>query len=194
MALYTSDITDTSKIVFMSEEVNVLEHTIYGDGTINNNELVLNGGETARFNITDDYNSKEINYIKLKVNIVCNNVKTDYEYLNIIKITGKGHKSSANKTFNKNFTFKFENENYYENELVFKIDDMYIDDMYIYISNNSNTQIRVTEFKTYRNEVEINSSNISNYQQDTGTYIEPRTDTPNNLYPGRIWFRTDYIV
>ena len=60
MALYTSDITDTSKIVFMSEEVNVLEHTIYGDGTIDNNELVLNGGETARFNITDDYNGKQL--------------------------------------------------------------------------------------------------------------------------------------
>lgn len=161
-----SKITDTSNINWDNSVIDILQAPKSGGGTISGGVLTLQANESATFNLSGSLSGKEVNYLKMKITSRCNNANTDYQYKNIIKVAGSGVNNNTQSNINQYLFFKFDNEDYYDDELVFSIDNTKLTSFSLTITNKMSSTMTVTNWKLQRNYVEVNSDNFDEYAND----------------------------
>ena len=168
-----SKITDTSNINWDNNIIDILQAPKTGGGTISGGVLTLQANESATFNLSGSLSGKEVNYLKMKITSSSNNANTDYQYQNIIKVAGSGVNNNTQSNINQYLFFKFNNEDYYDDELVFSIDNTKLTSFSLTITNKMSSTMTITNWKLQRNYVEVNSDNFSEYASD---YMDMKFD------------------
>lgn len=161
-----SKITDTSNINWDNSIIDILQAPKTGGGTISGGVLTLQANESATFNLSGSLSRKEVNYLKMKINSSSNNANTDYQYQNIIKVEGYGVNNNTQSNINQYLFFKFDNEDYYDDELVFSIDNTKLTSFSLTITNKMSSTMTITNWKLQRNYVEVNNNNFSEYASE----------------------------
>lgn len=166
MSVVLSNIANNKSINWQGANINILNQSKSGGGSVSGGVLTLPAHSNCEFSLTGPVTSKDIQYMKLKCNIIRSDSDeqfTDYNYNNIIQVIGSGKYNNYNIYINESLMFKFEDEQNFSNEIIFEVNRCIINTLSVKVRNNSDESISIDKFVLDYNYNQVDEGNVNDY-------------------------------
>lgn len=166
MSVVLSNIANNKSINWQGANINILNQSKSGGGSVTGGVLTLPAHSSCEFSLTGPVTSKDIQYMKLKCNIIRSDSDeqfTDYNYNNIIQVIGSGRYNNDNIYINESLMFKFDDEQNFSNETIFEVNRCIINTLSVKVRNNSDESISIDKFVLDYNYNQVDEGNVNDY-------------------------------
>lgn len=166
MSVVLSNIANNKSINWQGANINILNQSKSGGGSVSGGVLTLPAHSSCEFSLTGPVTSKDIQYMKLKCNIIRSDSDeqfTDYNYNNIIQVIGSGKYNDDNIYINESLMFKFDDEQNFSNETIFEVNRCIINTLSVKVRNNSDESISIDKFVLDYNYNQVDEGNVNDY-------------------------------
>lgn len=166
MSVVLSNIANNKSINWQGANINILNQSMSGGGSISGGVLTLPAHSNCVFNLTGPITSKDIQYMKLKCNIIRSDSDeqfTDYNYNNIIQVVGSGSYNNDSIYINESLMFKFDDEQNFSNETIFEVNRCIVNTLSVKVRNNSDESISINMFVLDYNYNQVDEGNVNDY-------------------------------